>query len=101
MGEKGKEMTVTGWTWRRHIGHNSGKLMISTTYYGALSDQPVTEYFPVLHEGYAGEKAIGQSNSALEGLGRRSVAGRIPKLLPQGVAPVLTDAGQARLGLPA
>jgi len=60
MGEKGKEMAVTGWTWRRHIGHNSGKLMISTTYYGALSDQPVTEYFPVLHEGYAGEKAIGQ-----------------------------------------
>jgi hypothetical protein len=34
--------------------------MISCTYYGALSDQPVTEYFPVLHEGYAGEKAIGQ-----------------------------------------
>jgi DNA repair protein RadD len=60
MGVNGTAMEVTSWAWRRHIGQTSGKLMASVTYYGALSDTPVLEYFPVLHEGYAGEKAIGQ-----------------------------------------
>ena len=32
--------------------------MLSCTYYGGLSDKPITEYLPVLHDGYAGEKAI-------------------------------------------
>ena len=31
--------------------------MLKVTYYGELSDEPITEYFPVLHDGYAGNKA--------------------------------------------
>jgi DNA repair protein RadD len=31
--------------------------MLALTYYGALSDTPVTEYLTVMHDGYAGEKA--------------------------------------------
>ena len=47
----------TNWNWRKHLSRASGKLMLSVTYYGSLSDKPITEYFPVLHEGYAGQKA--------------------------------------------
>ena len=32
--------------------------MLACTYYGSLSDSPVTEYLPVLHEGYAGQRAM-------------------------------------------
>jgi DNA repair protein RadD len=31
--------------------------MLSVTYYGALSDPPITEYLAVLNQGYAGQKA--------------------------------------------
>ena len=31
--------------------------MLSVTYYGGLSDPPVTEYLAVTHDGYAGEKS--------------------------------------------
>lgn len=58
MGIDGIEMTLTGWKWREHISKASGKAMLSCTYYGRLSDPSVTEYFPVLHEGYAGQKAM-------------------------------------------
>jgi DNA repair protein RadD len=33
--------------------------MLAVTYYGGLSDPPITEYLPILHEGYAGQKAMG------------------------------------------
>ena len=32
--------------------------MLAVTYYGDLSDPPVTEYLPITHGGYAGEKAL-------------------------------------------
>jgi len=51
------EMQLTGWAWKRHLSATSGKEMFAVTYYGALSDKPVTEYMPVMHEGYAGQKA--------------------------------------------
>ena len=57
MGLTGTTMDVTSWRWRRHISKSSGKAMLAVTYYGALSDKPVTEYMPVVHDGYAGEKA--------------------------------------------
>jgi len=57
MGIDGQDMDVTGWTWRKHISKTSGKEMLSATYYGSYSDPPVTEYFPVRHDGYAGQKA--------------------------------------------
>ncbi len=60
MGVKGTEMPVTSWTWRKHISRASGKEMLACTYYGGLSDMPITEYFPILHDGYAGQKAMQQ-----------------------------------------
>ena len=57
MGLDGTDMTVTGWKWREHTSLASGKIMLAVSYYGRLSDPAVTEYFPVLHEGYAGQRA--------------------------------------------
>jgi DNA repair protein RadD len=57
MGVEGVDMEVTAWTWRKHISRASGKEMLSLTYYGGLSDPPVTEYLTVTHDGYAGEKS--------------------------------------------
>jgi DNA repair protein RadD len=57
MGIQGQEMAVTSWAWRRHISRASGNIMLSVTYYGGLSDPPITEYLPVLNGGYAGSKA--------------------------------------------
>lgn len=60
MGLEGKELAVKMWDWRRHLSRTSGKEMLSVTYYGDLSDTPITEYLPILHEGYAGQKAMQQ-----------------------------------------
>jgi len=57
MGVEGIDMEVSSWTWRKHISRASGKEMLSVTYYGGLSDPPVTEYLAVTHDGYAGEKS--------------------------------------------
>jgi len=57
MGVEGTDMDVTAWTWRKHISRASGREMLSCTFYGGLSDPPVTEYLAVTHEGYAGEKS--------------------------------------------
>lgn len=58
MGLDGIDMALTGWRWREHISATSGKAMLAVSYYGRLSDPSVNEYFPVLHEGYAGQKAM-------------------------------------------
>jgi DNA repair protein RadD len=57
MGQDGTDLEVTAWTWRKHISRASGREMLSVTYYGGLSDPPVTEYLAVTHDGYAGEKS--------------------------------------------
>jgi len=58
MGTGRKQRKLRGWVWRRHISRASGKEMVKVSYYGAnLSDQAVTEYLPVLHDGYARDKA--------------------------------------------
>lgn len=57
MGFKPVEMKVTKWKWLKHLSRTSGKEMLRVTYYGKLSDEPITEYLPIMHEGYAGEKA--------------------------------------------
>lgn len=74
MGVEPDHMDVTSWHWRKHTSRASGKDMLMVTYYGALSDAPVTEYFPVCHEGYAGQKAtrviamlVEQSDARLSG----------------------------------
>lgn len=60
MGLEGKDLEITSWNWRTHISKASGKLMLACTYYGSLSDKPITEYLPVLHDGYAGQRAMQQ-----------------------------------------
>ena len=57
MGAQGLEMHVRAWAWRKHTSKASGKEMLAVTYYGGLSEPTVTEYLPVMHEGYAGQKA--------------------------------------------
>ena len=57
MGVEGTDLDVTAWTWRKHISRASGKEMLALSYYGGLSDPPVTEYLAVTHDGYAGEKS--------------------------------------------
>jgi DNA repair protein RadD len=58
MGIEPLEMSVTDWQWRKHVSRKSGKEMVKVTYYGGLSDAPITEYFAITHEGYAGIKAL-------------------------------------------
>lgn len=60
MGLDGNELEVTSWAWRQHISKASGIEMLAVTYYGGLSDTPITEYLPIMHEGYAGQRAMGQ-----------------------------------------
>ena len=57
MGQSGKELEISSWTWRKHISRASGKEMITCTLYGSLSDAPVTSYYAICHDGFAGEKA--------------------------------------------
>jgi DNA repair protein RadD len=58
MGLEGTDMAVKSWEWRVHESRASGKQMLAVTYYGVLSDTPITEYLTVLHDGYAAEKAM-------------------------------------------
>jgi DNA repair protein RadD len=57
MGVEGVDMEVTAWTWRKHISRASGREMLSCTMYGSLSDAPVTSYYAICHDGFAGERA--------------------------------------------
>jgi hypothetical protein len=63
MGLDGTPMTVSSWVWRKHISKASGNEMLACTYYGELSDPPITEYFPLLNGGYAGDKSLRQLHS--------------------------------------
>lgn len=67
MGIEGSDMEVTSWLWRKHTSKASGKEMLAVTYYGALSDAPVTEYLCVLHDGYAGQKARRLFSAIMDG----------------------------------
>ena len=56
------KMKVASWEWREYTSR-AGNNMLRATYYGpSLSDKPISEYFCVLHSGYAGQKAIGEIN---------------------------------------
>jgi DNA repair protein RadD len=57
MGLEGTEVAITDWRWRVHISRSTGKSMLAVTYYAGLTDKGVTEYLPVLHDGFAGQKA--------------------------------------------
>lgn len=57
MGGDGTDMAITEWKWRKHTSRASGKEMLAVSYYGGLSDPSVTEYLPLMHQGFAGDKA--------------------------------------------
>lgn len=90
MGEDGKTMPVSEWAWRRHISRTSGKEMLAVSYYPAdYAAATVTEYLPILHDGYAGEKSRRQL------LTIATNAGLSPTDLPddlEGAARVLSSA---------
>jgi DNA repair protein RadD len=58
MGLEADEMDVREWHWVEHVSRASGKAMLRVTYYGMLSDPPVTEYLTVLHGGDVGARAL-------------------------------------------
>ena len=58
MGINGMDMSVTDWHWRKHVSRASGNEMIALTYYGGLVDPPITEYLPILNQGFAGNKSL-------------------------------------------
>jgi DNA repair protein RadD len=60
MGLEGTEVAITDWRWRVHISRSTGKSMLAVTYYAGLTDKGVTEYLPVMHDGFAGQKATRQ-----------------------------------------
>ena len=57
MGQSGIDLEISGWIWRKQISRASGKEMITCTMYGSLSDAPVTSYYAICHDGFAGERA--------------------------------------------
>jgi len=59
MGLDNDRMSVSAWQWREHISKSSGKEMVKVTYYPkSLSGEPITEYFPITHTGFAGQNAV-------------------------------------------
>jgi DNA repair protein RadD len=70
MGLEGQELEVASWMWRKHISKASGKQMLACTYYGpGLAGAAVTEYLPILHDGYAGDKAMRQLSTMADAAG--------------------------------
>lgn len=57
MGISGTDMEVSAWTWRVKASRKTGDEMLMVSYYGGLSDPPITEYICINHDGYAGHKA--------------------------------------------
>jgi len=53
----GTELVVKSWFWQKHTGKTSNVDMLKLTYYGDLSDTPITEYLTIMHDNYAGTKA--------------------------------------------
>ena len=58
MGDEIRELHVTDWQWREHISRTTGNQMVKVTYYGSLSDKPITEYLPVANRSRAGSDAV-------------------------------------------
>lgn len=60
-GDGSKELEVNSWVWSVHTSVKSGKQMLKVIYIPEdLRQKPIQEYLCVLHEGYAGMKAISE-----------------------------------------
>lgn len=71
MGRETLVMSVGSWHWQPHVSRASGKQMPKVTYYGYgnLKVDGVTEYFPITHDGYAGDRAITTLHNMLKSSG--------------------------------
>lgn len=58
MGIEPQEMQCTHWQWSKHVSRKTQKEMLKVRYYGGLADPIITEYLPIHHGGYAGDKAV-------------------------------------------
>ena len=58
MGKESHDLEVSAWFWSKHTSRTTGKEMLKVTYYGDLSDKPISEYLTIQHDGYAGQKAM-------------------------------------------
>lgn len=58
MGIHGKTMNITQWKWSVHVGAKSEKEMLMCTYYGALSDPIIREYFCIFHAAGVSQRAM-------------------------------------------
>lgn len=75
-----KTFEVTSWAWDIQKTRKGDKDMMVCSYYGALSEQPIREYFCVWHDGYAGRKGMSRLETTLSGGGLDR--GRWAKELP-------------------
>lgn len=67
MGREPNEMHIKSWYWHVHESSN-GKKMLKVRYYSLnVFQTPVEEYYTLLHEGYAGEKALRQIQEIMVG----------------------------------
>ncbi|MCH1580206.1 MAG: DEAD/DEAH box helicase [Luminiphilus sp.] len=57
MGSKDNDVRVSDWYWSPHVSRASGKSMVKVRYLMSFDKEPITEYYPILHDGYAGNKA--------------------------------------------
>lgn len=49
---------IMDWLWEEHVSHRTGKLCLKVTYFSRDGDFPLTEYFMLMHEGYARKESI-------------------------------------------
>ena len=93
MGLEGLDLEVTSWSWRKHLSRASGKEMLACTYYGGLSDPPITEYLAVAHDGYAGDKSMRL-------LSTMASSAKVPFQLSNAVSQLTDIADLMNLGMP-
>jgi DNA repair protein RadD len=59
MGREATTMLLESWQWSEHTSKTSGLKMLRVDYYSAdMSDPRISEYLTVLHDGFAGAKAL-------------------------------------------
>jgi len=59
MGYNNDGFSVLDWQWSKHRSRTSGRDMVKVQYYSKiLADPIIAEYFPIQHEGYAGNMAV-------------------------------------------
>lgn len=49
MGMSYRKMKVSVWSWKKQVSYKTGIEMLCATYYGRLDQEPINEYFAVMH----------------------------------------------------